>query len=386
MTIDVNPWDDTSVMLQRFDLDTYSGRIGWLWQRRNGIGSSECSSVLGLNPWPDATAWHVWMDKVALLPLDDGRDSEQMEIGREVESAIVRIVARRLGVEHYGIPALANRQHGWMRSNVDRVFVTNDGPIPFEAKNTSEYLLHEWIDQVPDHAELQILHTLNVTGAPYGYVGGMIGGRRVVFQRIDRNESLLQHIADVERELWDRVLGYKAAIARGATVDEAREEFEPTVTERDTVDSIIGAAPRRDVDEIVLTDEQAERARLWVADYQAAQLAEKSAQAGKDDARNKLVQLANGHTRLLAKLPPVSHPDMDLADYDEQAKNPQYEVIATVQRGNFAKARFIAAHQDIADVTMKKIEVLDVDALKTEHPDLYRQFQSRHIRTPKRKD
>ncbi|UVF60734.1 exonuclease [Gordonia phage BobBob] len=371
---DVNPWDDTTTMLERFDLDTYAGRIGWLWQRRNGIGSSECSSVLGLNPWPDATAWHVWMDKVGLLPLDDGRDSEQMEIGREVESAIVRIVARRLGVQHYGIPALANHAQPWMRSNVDRVFVTNDGPIPFEAKNTSEYLLHEWIDQVPDHAELQILHTLNVTGAPFGYVGGMIGGRRVVFQRIDRNESLLRHIADVERELWDRVLGYKAAIARGATVDEAREEFEPTVTERDTVDSIIGAAPRRDVDEIVLTDEQAERARLWVADYQAAQLAEKSAQAGKDDARNKLVQLANGHTRMLAEV-----------GRDDDGK-PIHEVIATVQRGNFAKARFIAAHQDIADVTMKKVEVLDVDALKNEHPDLYRQFQSRHIRTPKRKE
>ncbi|AYR02684.1 RecE-like recombination exonuclease [Gordonia phage Bizzy] len=374
MTITVNPWNDTTVMLQAFDVTTYSGRIGWLQQRRNGIGSSECSSVLGLNPWPDATAWHVWMDKVGLLPLDDGRDSEQMEIGREVEGAIVRMVARRLGVQHYGIPALARLDRGWQRSNIDRVFVTDDGPIPFEAKNTSEYLLHEWIDQVPDHAELQILHTLAVNDAPYGYVGGMVGGRRIVHQRIDRNEDLLRHITEVESALWDRVLGYRAALAAGADPDEAREEFEPTVTERDTVDSIIGAAPRRDVDEIVLTDEQAERARALVELYRDAQADEKAAISNKADARNKLVQIAAGHTRMLAEV-----------GTDDDGK-PVHEVIATVQRGNFAKARFIEAHQDIADVTMKKIETLDVDALKAEHPDLYRQFQSRSIRTPKRKE
>ncbi|AXQ62955.1 exonuclease [Gordonia phage Ashertheman] len=369
-----NPWHDTTVMLERFDLDTYAGRIGWLQQRRNGIGSSECSSVLGLNPWPDATAWHVWMDKVGLLPLDDGRDSEQMEIGREVEAAIVRMVARRLGVDHFGIPALARLDRPWQRSNVDRVFITDDGPIPFEAKNTSEYLLHEWIDQVPDHAELQILHTLAVNDAPYGYVGGMIGGRRVVHQRIDRNESLLRHITETESALWAKVIGYREAIAAGADPDEAREEFEPTVTERDTVDSIIGAAPRRDVDEIVLTDEQAERARALVELYRDAQADEKAAISNKADARNKLVQLAAGHTRMLAEV-----------GTDDDGK-PVHEVLATVQRGNFAKARFIEAHQDIADVTMKKIETLDVDALKAEHPDLYRQFQSRSIRTPKRKE
>lgn len=368
------PWSDTTVALQAYNLDQYGDRIAWLQQRRGGIGSSECSHVLGLNPWPNATAWHVWMDKTGQLPLDDGRDSEQMEIGREVEGAIVRMVARRLGVPHFGVPALANIDRPWQRSNIDRVFVTDDGPIPFEAKNTSEYLLHEWIDQVPDHAELQILHTLAVTGAPYGYVGGMVGGRRVVYQRIERNESLLRHIIDTEAKLWDRVQGYLAAIAAGADPDEARAEFEPTVTERDTVDSIIGAAPRRDVDELVLTDEQAEQARLWAEDYRVSQQHEKSAIAGKADARNKLVQLANGHTRLVAE-----------TGRDDDG-NPIYEVIASVVRGTFSKTRFIEAHQDIADVTMKKIEVLDTEALKAEHPDLYRQFQSRSIRTPKRKN
>lgn len=376
MTRIVNPFADTTRLLPAFDLDTLDGRISWLKQRREGIGSSDCSAVLGMNRWADATPWHVFMDKTGQLPLDDGRDSEQMEIGREVESAIVRIVARRLGVDHYGLPALANLDRPWQRSNVDRVFVTDDGPIPFEAKNTSEYLLSEWTDgQVPDHAELQILHTLDVTGAPYGYVGGMIGGRTVVFKRIDRDPDFLEHIRTVEGELWSRVSAYLLEASNMAlSVDDLEEisrKYEPALTSRDTVDSIVGASPARDVDMIVVDDETAAKAREWMTQYADGQALEKQAAEMKTEARNNLLRIADGHA-VIAEV----NPDPDSDD--------PTRVIARVQRGNFAKSRFIEAYPDIADVTMEKIETLDVDAIKREHPDLYRQFQSRSIRAPKR--
>ncbi|AKI28687.1 hypothetical protein GTE6_45 [Gordonia phage GTE6] len=378
MTRIVNPFEGTE-LLPAHNLDTLDGRIAWLKQRREGIGSSDCSAVLGLNPWPDATPWHVFMDKTGQFPLDDGRDSEQMEIGREVESAIVRIVARRLGVDHYGIPAIANRDWPWQRSNIDRVFVTDDGPIPFEAKNTSEYLLSEWTDgQVPDHAELQILHTLDVTGAPYGYVGGMIGGRTVVYKRIDRDEDFLEHIRTVERELWDRVTGYlleSSNMALGVDdLEEISRRYEPALTARDTVDSIVGASPRRDVDVNLVDGETAAKAREWMTQYADGQVLEKQAAEMKTEARNNLLRIADGHAVIAEDLSGTG------VEYDE----PGYEEIARVQRGVFAKSRFIEAYPDVADMTMKKVEVLDVDAIKREHPDLYKQFQSRSVRAPRK--
>ena len=378
MTRIVNPFEGTE-LLPAHDLDTLDGRIAWLKQRREGIGSSDCSAALGLNPWPDATPWHVFMDKTRQFPLDDGRDSEQMEIGREVESAIVRIVARRLGVDHYGIPAIANRDRPWQRSNIDRVFVTDDGPIPFEAKNTSEYLLSEWTDgQVPDHAELQILHTLDVTGAPYGYVGGMIGGRTVVHKRIDRDDDFLEHIRTVERELWDRVTGYLLEASNMALdVDELEaisRKYEPALTARDTVDSIVGASPRRDVDVNLVDGDTAAKAREWMTQYADGQVLEKQAAEMKTEARNNLLRIADGHAVIAEDLSGTG------VEYDE----PGYEEIARVQRGVFAKSRFIEAYPDVADVTMKKVEVLDVDAIKREHPDLYKQFQSRSVRAPRK--
>lgn len=384
MTDIVNPFEAATILLPAHDITTQAGRIAWLQQRREGIGSSDCSAVLGLNPWPDATPWHVFMDKTGQVPLDDGRDSEQMEIGREVEGAIVRIVARRLGVEATSLPAIANRKRPWQRSNVDAVlWMTDDGPVPFEAKNTSEYLLSDWVEgQVPDHAELQILHTLAVSEAPYGYVGGMIGGRTVVYKRIDRDDELLQHIIDTEAGLWNRVQQYLSLRDMHVAADDPDREIiewqlralEPALTARDTVDTILGASPRRDVDTIIVDPETAEQARAWRAQYEQAALDEKRAINLKAEARANLVRIADGHD--------VVAEAVDDHDPDE----PDHKVISRIQRGNFAKLKFIEAHPDIADVTMKKVEVLDVDALKAEHPELYKQFQSRSVKGPRKND
>lgn len=264
--------------------------------------------------------------------------------------------------------------------------MTDDGPIPFEAKNTSEYLLEEWVDQVPDHAELQILHTLAVTGAPYGYVGGMVGGRMVVFKRIDRDDELLDMITAAEKNIWDRVVEYhelQALVFTEAGIGD-RDEFErqlralePPITGRDTVNSILSVSPRRDVAEIVVDHDTAEQARAWKQAMDDAAARIKAAEADKAEARNNLVRIADGHDVIVESV----------VDTDELGNTIYVDkVIARIGRGTFAKTRFVEAHPEIAEITQKKIEVLDVDALKREHPDLYSQFQARVVRGPRKND
>ncbi|UVF61672.1 RecE-like exonuclease [Gordonia phage APunk] len=389
MTGIINPFAEHTVMLEQHDVTTLDGRIAWLEQRRDGIGSSDASSVLGMNKWDDATPWHVFMDKTGQIPLDDGMDSEQMEIGREVESAIVRMVARRLGVEYTtGLPALASKARPWQRSNLDAVLWMpdeNDGdlfiPIPFEAKNTSEYQLEDWVDQVPDHAELQILHTLAVTGAPYGYVGGMVGGRMIVYKRIDRDDEFLDHITHVEAGMWARIQAALGVLADpdidAETCRAELRKLEPPLTHRDTVGAILRASERPDAEAKVVDAAVAAEARAWmVAKDQAAQ-AEKDAKAAKDEARNNLVRIADGHDVIVEST----------IETDEFGESRTVDkVISRLSRSTFAKTRFVADHPDIADVTMKKIEVLDTDALQREHPDLYDRYRARTVRGPRKSD
>lgn len=373
-----NPWPDAVDLLPLYDTSTESGMIAWLEQRRNGIGSSDCSAALGMNKWDDATPWHVFMDKTGQLPLDLG-DSEQMEIGREVESAIVRMVARRGGFDFVrGLPGMVSRARPWQRTNLDAVFATSDGPIPFEAKNTSEYQLEDWIDQIPDHAELQILHSMAVLNAPYGYVGGMIGGRQIVWRRVDRDPELIDYIIETEAALWQRIAKYRELIAGVEYIDDDLEAelraLEPPLSSRDTMATIVGAAPKRDAQVLMLDAEQAAAAREWKARYDAAGEAEKAAKAEKAEARNNLARIADGH-------------DVIAEAVDDHADDESdHKVISRVGLGTFAKTKFVELYPDIADVTMKKVEVLDVDALKREHPDEYRRCQARVVRGPRKND
>ena len=71
---------------------------------------------------------------------------------------------------------------------------------------------------------------------------------------------------------------------------------------------------------------------------------------------------------------------------DHADGEPDHKVISRVGLGTFAKTKFVELYPDIADVTMKKVEVLDVDALKREHPDEYRRCQARVVRGPRKND
>lgn len=364
-----NPFPDTCDLLP-----DPGGHIEWLMQRRDGIGSSDCAAALSMSRWSDATPWHLFMDKTGQLPLESA-DTEAAEWGRRLEPAIRQAAADRLGMQVQTVGGLANRERPWMRASLDGVLIDNGEPVILEAKNTSIYLAEEWDDQIPDAAELQVLHSMAVTGASHAYVAGLVGGNRLVVRKVERDQELIDHIISTEAELWGRVTGYlleASNIALGVDdLEEISRRYEPALTARDTVDSIVGASPRRDVDVNLVDGDTAAKAREWMRQYGDGQVLEKQAAEMKTEARNNLLRIADGHAV-------IAEVNTD-ADSDDPTR-----VIARVQRGNFAKSRFIEAYPDIADVTMKKIETLDVDAIKREHPDLYRQFQSRSIRAPKK--
>lgn len=320
----------------------------WLLQRRKGIGSSDCSSILGLNDYDGATAFGVWLDKTGQVPLSDA-DNEAMEWGRELEPVIRRKVAERLGRDIHLSPALQSIERPWQNYNPDGLFLDDedDGPGLFEAKNTNHFLASQWADgQVPDHAELQVQHGMSVTGARWAIVAGLIGGNRLVIRRVERDDALVDIINREEAALWRHVL----------------DRTEPPIVARENLAALVGAAGVADADELVLDEAAASEARFNATCYEQARLDEKRAQERKAEARNRLVWAARGHSRLLG---------------------PDGELIASLQRGVFSPKRFEADHPDEAALYMKKVEVVDSKALRAELPEMYRKYQAVSVRLPK---
>lgn len=333
-------------------LPTPPDEIAWLLQRRDGVGASECAAILGMGKWTSQTPYGIWLDKTGQIPVSTAVN-EAMEWGHLLEPVIRDKAAEKLGCEVVTVGGLESRERPWQRASLDAVLITaDDGPIPLECKNTSVYLAADWADdQIPDAAELQLQHQLAVTGAPYGYVAGLIGGNRLIVRRVDRDQELIDHINAEESVFWH---------------DHVLPRIAPPVLARDSIGDIIAAAGTPD-DEgpLILDPAEAANARRWVDAYQQAVLDEKAATAKKTEARNNLAAIAAGYAEVCEVAGDVQH------------------TLFKLQRGNFAARRFQDEEPDLAPLFMKKVEVVDTAALKNEDPNLYRRFQSVSVRIPK---
>ena len=335
-----NPFPDTCDLLP-----TPASHIDWLLQRREGVGSSDCAAILGLDKYE--TAFSLFMDKTGQVPVSS-LNSEAAEWGHILEPVIRMKAAERLGVQIRLCGGLASKDRPWQRCSLDGVIATHDGLGIFEAKNTSGYLAADWADdQVPDRAELQCQHSMSVTGARWAIVAGLIGGNRLVTRTVERDDVLIEHINREESVFW-----HEHVLARVA----------PPIIARDSLAAIVGAAGTADADVAVLDDDEAASAIEWVRAYEHAREAEKTARLDKAEARNNLVWIAKGHKAIAA---------------------PDGTIIARLQRGVFSPKRFEEDHPDEAALFQHKVEVLDVKALRNEHPDLFKAYQSISIRVPK---
>ncbi|WAA19766.1 RecE-like exonuclease [Mycobacterium phage Shweta] len=320
----------------------YTDRDEWLELRRTGIGSSDCSAVLGMGKY--GSPFSVWADKTGKSrPVDE---TEAMMWGTLLEPVIRSELARRLGVEIVECPTLRSLVRPWQLYNPDGLILSENALV--EIKNASAWLAHDWDDQVPDHAELQVQHGMAVTGADGAYVAGLVGGNRLRWEYIPRDDELIDTINAAEQHLWDTYIVPDVA---------------PPIDGSDaTAEAIAARWPRRHEAVDVVDGDQVAEVEAAVADYRAALDAEKAAKADKARAVNVLTDMLRGADAL--------------ADAGGRK-------LLALKRGQFREKAFREEQDD--GPWLHKVEVIDRNRLKADDPDLYRQYQSTSIYIPKGK-
>jgi putative phage-type endonuclease len=101
------------VMVLRSDAPTAE----WLAARKEGIGSSDASAVLGLNPW--TSAYEVWAEKLGLLPADPGNNAT--ELGHLLEPVIADRWSRQTGIPVRRAGLMRSKARPWQQASVDRL-------------------------------------------------------------------------------------------------------------------------------------------------------------------------------------------------------------------------------------------------------------------------
>ncbi|MEW2568420.1 lambda-exonuclease family protein [Streptomyces sp. NPDC047070] len=330
----------------RLLLGRRASRRKWEAARREGIGGSDVAALFGLaGKW--SSPRHVYEEKHGRPTF---RETEPAEIGREIETFVARMFTKRSGLKTR-MPSgmIQNLERPWMRANVDRYVVDGEGRIvaPLELKNRSEYQAEDWEDGVPDGPLLQLHWYLAVGGWDHGYVAALVGGNKLRWFRIERDEEIIAEIVE-HCEAW-----YQRHIVEG---------FPPPADGLEATTNLLAR----------LWEVQPEKVVDVPADKAEALVAREARAAERVKVAEEQLRTVQNEMRLLA----------GDAEIVRAAGRPAWTV---KQNSTFSPKRFHADFPALAVQFTHQVDALDMDRLKTEAADEYRQCRGRQLRIPKTK-
>lgn len=183
-------------------------REDWLGVRKRGIGSSDSSAAIGLNPYKSQL--ELWLEKTnrdqGLTKPNQDDDSTPVFWGVVLEPVVASQYQRRTGNKVRKVNAvLQHPELPWMLANIDREVVGSAEVQILECKTAGINGARLWRDGVPKYVEVQVMHQLAVTGKLAADVAVLLGGQQLEVYRIERDDILIQKLIELERQFWHYV-------------------------------------------------------------------------------------------------------------------------------------------------------------------------------------
>lgn len=181
----------------------------WLEVRRQGIGSSDCAAACGLNPY--MSMLELWMIKTGRIQQnieDDHQGHAPLYWGKQLEPLVAEYYS--LHTQHKVRRVNAVLQHPdpdkhFMLANLDYAVVGTPEVQILECKTAGEHGAKLWRDGVPLYVLCQVQHQLAVTGKQAAHVCVLLCGHESKIFKVMRNEAVITHIIQAERQFWDCV-------------------------------------------------------------------------------------------------------------------------------------------------------------------------------------
>lgn len=201
-------------------------REDWLAVRKQGIGSSDAAAAVGLNPYKSQL--ELWLEKTgrdsSLLKLDHNDEESPAYWGNILEPIVATHYTKRSGHRVRRINAVLQHPDPklpWMLANIDREVIGTDNVQILECKTAGINGARLWKEGVPEYVQLQVMHQLAVTGKQAADVAVLLGGQHLEIHRIERDESMIARLIDLERLFWNYVVSDTPPPADGTASAEA---------------------------------------------------------------------------------------------------------------------------------------------------------------------
>lgn len=150
--------------------DTTTGRIDWLEERKKGIGASEASAIVGMNPYK--TNIQLWEEKTGKKQHEDISNKEYVKYGVDAEfhlRELFKLDYPQYQVTYEEFKIIKNSEYPFIFATLDGELIDKEtgerGILEIKTSNILQSMQKEkWNDKIPDNYYIQCLHQLLATG------------------------------------------------------------------------------------------------------------------------------------------------------------------------------------------------------------------------------
>lgn len=174
------------------------GRAEWLEVRRESIGGSDASTIVGLSKW--SSPMSVWADKLGML--EEKPETEAMRMGRDLEGYVADRFTEATGKRVEKVNAiLYNELYPFAHANIDRWVVGENAGLECKTTSTLDVRQFQGVE-FPEQYYAQCVHYMAVTGAERWYLCVMVYGRGIFCYTLERDQAEIDALMGAERQFW----------------------------------------------------------------------------------------------------------------------------------------------------------------------------------------
>ena len=156
-------------MAEAYQVFDFENEAAWKKGRLKGIGGSDASAVVGMNPYK--TNIELFEEKTGRRIPEDISDKPYVIYGHQAEPLIRGLFALdypEYTVEYHDWRILQSRQYPFLQASLDGELTDPDGRrgvLEIKTTNILQSMQREkWADRIPDNYYIQVLHYLLVSG------------------------------------------------------------------------------------------------------------------------------------------------------------------------------------------------------------------------------
>ncbi|RDY26709.1 hypothetical protein CHL78_012210 [Romboutsia weinsteinii] len=189
----------------------------WIEARRCGIGGSDASSIVGLNPHKGVIS--VYNDKLEDEDISDciekSEPSYKMTLTNKLKNFVAKEFTLKTNKKSRSINGiLRNDIYPYAIANIDKAIVSERAFL--KCVVTNSFMKNKWENKIPANYEVQCHHYMAVSGATHCYIAVLIGNEALIIHKLNRDEKIIDYLMKAEEMFWKEcILGEKLPLPSG---------------------------------------------------------------------------------------------------------------------------------------------------------------------------